>query len=149
MKITDVLPKRGIKVGMEARDKSSAIKELVDILGRVKDIGDKRALVKALVDREKLGSTGIGQGIAIPHAKSDKVNELIAVLGISKKGVDFEALDGEQVYLFCVPLSETDDGYAKWTVHVVWWSHIILLVGVWWTYDLLFPASTPRHLITP
>ena len=100
MKITEILPKRGIKIGMEAVDKSEALKELVGVLGEIKDVGDKKALLKNLLDREKLGSTGIGQGIAIPHAKSDKVSELVAIMGISKKGVDFDALDGEPVYIF-------------------------------------------------
>lgn len=100
MKITEILPKRGIKMGMEAVDKPEALKELVELLASVKDIGDKKSLVKGLLDREKLGSTGIGQGIAIPHAKTDKVHDIVAVMGISRKGVDFDALDGEPVYIF-------------------------------------------------
>ncbi len=56
-------------------------------------------LDQLLIDRENLGSTGIGQGIAIPHGKTDRVNELVAVLGISQKGVNFEALDGELVHI--------------------------------------------------
>ena len=63
-------------------------------------IGDPKGIVKALIDRENLGSTGIGQGIAIPHGKTDKVKRLTAVLGISKNGVNFDALDGEPVYIF-------------------------------------------------
>lgn len=100
MKITDILGKQAIKLGMEATDKEGALKELVEVLAKVKDIGDKKALVKGLIERENLGSTGIGQGIAIPHAKTDRIAELIAVLGISRKGVDFDALDGEPVFIF-------------------------------------------------
>lgn len=100
MKITEFLNKKAIKIGLEATEKEDALKELVDVLANVQDIGDKKAIVKALIDRENLGSTGIGQGIAIPHGKTDKVSELIAVLAISHKGVNFEALDGEQVYIF-------------------------------------------------
>ena len=100
MKIMEFLDKRGIKIGMTSTEKEDALKELVDVLANVKDIGDKKGIVKTLIDRENLGSTGIGQGIAIPHGKTDKVNGLVAVLGISHKGVNFEALDGELVYIF-------------------------------------------------
>ncbi len=100
MKITDFLSKEGIKVGLEATEKEDALKELVEVLAQVKDIGDQKSIVRALIDRENLGSTGIGQGIAIPHGKTDRVDGLVAVLGISQKGVNFEALDGELVYIF-------------------------------------------------
>jgi fructose-specific phosphotransferase system IIA component len=100
MKITEFLDKKGIKIGLEATEKEDALKELVDILAGVQDIGDKKSIVRALVERENLGSTGIGQGIAIPHGKTDRVAELVAVLGISHKGVNFESLDGEPVYIF-------------------------------------------------
>lgn len=100
MKITEFLNKNAIKIGLQSTEKEDALKELVDVLAGVVDVGDKKAIVKALVERENLGSTGIGQGIAIPHGKTDKVKDLIAVLGISPKGVNFEALDGELVYIF-------------------------------------------------
>jgi len=100
MKITEFLDKSGIKIGLNSAEKEDVLKELVDVLAGVKEIGDKKSIVKALVERESLGSTGIGQGIAIPHAKTDRVKELVAVLGISRKGVNFEALDGEAVYIF-------------------------------------------------
>ena len=100
MKITEFLDKRGIKLGIEATEKEDALKELVDVLASVKEIGDKKSIVRSLIERESLGSTGIGQGIAIPHGKTDRVKELVAVLGISRKGVNFEALDGEAVYIF-------------------------------------------------
>jgi len=108
MKITDILSKQAIKIGMEATNKEEALKELVDVLTTVKDVGDKKAIVKALIERENLGSTGIGQGIAIPHGKTDRVSELVAVLGISKKGVNFEALDGEPVFIFFLLVAPRD-----------------------------------------
>lgn len=100
MKITEFLDKKGIKIGLESSEKEDTLKELVDVLAEVQDIGDKKSILKALVERESLGSTGIGQGIAIPHGKTEKIKELVAVLGISKKGINFEALDGEPVYIF-------------------------------------------------
>src|SRR3989338_5422911 len=100
MKISEILDHRAIKIGMTATTKEEALKELVDILAKVEDIGDPKGIVKALIERENLGSTGIGQGIAIPHGKTDKVTRLVAVLGVSKTGVNFDALDGEPVYIF-------------------------------------------------
>lgn len=100
MKISDFLSKDAIKIGLESTEKEDVLKELVDVLAQVEDLGDKKQIIKALVERESLGSTGIGQGIAIPHGKTDKVKNLVSVLGISRTGVNFEALDGEPVYIF-------------------------------------------------
>ena len=115
MKITDFLDKKAIKIGLGSREKEDALKELVDVLEGVTDIGDKKSIVRALVERENLGSTGIGQGIAIPHGKTDRVKGLIAVLGISSVGVNFEALDGEPVYIFflLVAPKETSGPHLK------------------------------------
>lgn len=108
MKITEVLSRQAVKIGLEATEKEGALRELVEVLSKVRDIGDKKAILKALLERESLGSTGIGQGIAIPHGKTDRVHELVAVLGISRKGVQFEALDGEPVYIFFLLVAPKD-----------------------------------------
>lgn len=108
MKIMDFLDKKAVKLNLDSSEKEDVLKELVDVLADVHDIGDKKNVVKALVERESLGSTGIGQGIAIPHGKTDKVKELVAVLGISEKGVNFEALDGEPVYIFFLLVAPKD-----------------------------------------
>lgn len=108
MKIHEIVNKDAIKIGVESIDKEEALKELVGVLAKVKNIGDQKAIVKALIERESLGSTGIVQGIAIPHGKTDKVGELTAVMGISKKGVNFDALDGEPVYIFFLLIAPKD-----------------------------------------
>ena len=108
MKITEFLDKRGIKIGLANVDKEGALKELVDVLAELQDIGDKKSILRALIERENLGSTGIGQGIAIPHGKTDRVKNLVAVLGISQKGVNFESLDGELVYIFFLLVAPKD-----------------------------------------
>lgn len=100
MKITDFLDPKAIKANVAATEKEAVLKELVGLLAEVKDIGEPKSIVKALMERESLGSTGIGQGIAIPHGKTDRVKELVAVMGVSPKGVNFEALDGEPVHIF-------------------------------------------------
>ena len=108
MKITDFLDRRAIKIGLTASDKEGVLKELVDALAEVKDFGDRKAILKTLLEREGLGSTGIGQGIAIPHGKIEKAEGLAAVLGVSRKGVNFESLDGELVYIFFLLVAPKD-----------------------------------------
>jgi PTS system nitrogen regulatory IIA component len=100
MHITDILDKRAIKLDLDSTEKEEVLGELVNALAEIRPIGDKKSILKSLIDRENLGSTGIGQGIAIPHGKTDRVDRLMAFLGVSKKGVNFDALDGEPVYIF-------------------------------------------------
>ena len=110
MKIMDFLSKKAIVMDIKSTKKEDVIRELVDALINGGDI-EKRyrnKLVEALMAREALGSTAIGQGIVIPHAKSDCVEKLIAAFGISKKGVDFDSLDGEAAYIFFLLVAPQD-----------------------------------------
>lgn len=100
MKIMDFLNKKAISVNIKSADKEGVIKELVDLLADAADIKNKEDLVKAVLAREALGSTGIGQGVGIPHAKSQAVKELVAAFGLSRNGVNFDSLDGEPVHIF-------------------------------------------------
>lgn len=108
MKIIDFLNPRAISANLKSTDKEGVIGELVDLLVKVKEIKNRDEIIKALLEREALGSTGIGQGIAIPHAKSDSVKDLVAAFGLSRKGVNFDALDGERVYIFFLLVAPTD-----------------------------------------
>jgi len=110
MNIMDFLSKKAILTDIKSTKKEDVIKELVDTLIDAGDI-EKRCrnkLIDALMTRESLGSTAIGQGIAIPHAKSDCVSKLIAAFGLSKKGVDFDSLDGEPAYIFFLLVAPQD-----------------------------------------
>ena len=110
MQIMDFLSKKAIVMDIKSTKKPDVIRELVDTLIEAGDI-DKRCrnkLIDALMAREALGSTAIGQGIAIPHAKSDCVTKLVAAFGLSKKGVDFDSLDGELIYIFFLLLAPQD-----------------------------------------
>lgn len=100
MKIMDFLNEKAITANLKAQDKEGAIRELVDLLFKAGAIKDKEELINILLAREALGSTGIGQGIGIPHGKTDKVKDLVAAFGLSRKGVNFDSLDGEPVYIF-------------------------------------------------
>lgn len=105
MKIMDFLNKKAVTTSLKSNDKEGVIKELVDLLAKAEDIRNRDDLVKAVLTRESLGSTGIGQGIGIPHAKSQNVKDLVAAFGVSQKGVNFDSLDGEPVYIFFLLLA--------------------------------------------
>lgn len=110
MQIMDFLSKKAIITDVKSTKKEDVIRELVDTLINSGDI-EKRSrnkLIEALMNREALGSTAIGQGIAIPHAKSDCVDRLVAAFGLSKKGVDFDSLDGEPAYIFFLLVAPQD-----------------------------------------
>ncbi len=102
MRIMDILCEECVVPDLQAEDRDGVIKELLDALVKAGQIKaeDEPKILEELINREELGSTAIGNGIAIPHAKSDRVDKLVAAFGISHKGVDFKALDGEKVYLF-------------------------------------------------
>jgi fructose-specific phosphotransferase system IIA component len=110
MQIMDFLSKKSIITNIKSTKKVDVMRELVDVLIDAGEI-EKRSrnkLIDALMNRESLGSTAIGQGIAIPHAKSDCVENLVAAFGLSKKGVDFDSLDGELVYIFFLLIAPQD-----------------------------------------
>ncbi|MFH1678607.1 MAG: PTS sugar transporter subunit IIA [Candidatus Omnitrophota bacterium] len=110
MKIMDFLSKKAIITDLKAVKKEDVLRELVDALINGGEI-EKRCrnkLIEALMAREALGSTAIGQGVGIPHAKSDCVNKLVAAFGLSRKGVNFDSLDGDPVYIFFLLLAPLD-----------------------------------------
>lgn len=107
MKIGEFLCSKAISSDLNGSNKEEIIDELVGLLinAGVLEKKNKSKIVETLLKREALGSTAIGQGIAIPHGKSDCVSKLTAGLGVSKKGVDFDSLDGEPAYIFFLLLA--------------------------------------------
>ena len=110
MKISDFLCSKAISENLKGSTKKEIIEELVDLLvsGGAIEKKHKHKLVEILLAREALGSTAIGQGIAIPHGKSECVSKLIASIGISKKGINFDSLDGEPAYIFFLLIAPID-----------------------------------------
>lgn len=100
MQIKDFLISKAVTINLEAKDKESVLKELLNMLSKAGAIKSVDKLFRVLMDREALGSTGIGQSVGIPHGKTDGVNKLVAAFGISKSGVDFDSLDGEPTHIF-------------------------------------------------
>ena len=110
MKISEFLCTKAISADLQGTTKEEIIDELVGLLVNAGAIEKKHKakLVEILMAREALGSTAIGQGIAIPHGKSENVTKLTAGLGITKKGVDFDSLDGEPAYIFFLLVAPVD-----------------------------------------
>jgi len=100
MKLSELTDEDYILPELKAKDKKGVLEELVDALVRREPSIDKKALVKVLLERERLGSTGIGDGVAIPHGKFHGIVHPIISFGRSRKGLDFESMDGEPVFLF-------------------------------------------------
>jgi PTS system nitrogen regulatory IIA component len=99
MKILDVLHKEAIITDLKALDKKGVLEELVEPVARIAGLKHDN-LVRVLMERERLGSTGIGEGIGIPHGKLKDLDSLILGFGLSRKGVDFEAMDGQPTHIF-------------------------------------------------
>lgn len=110
IKIFDFLCKKAICIEIKSRDKKGTINELIGLLAKEKKIKDPSKAIQSIMDREAIGTTGIGQGVAIPHGKTDTIKDLTGTFGISKQGIQFDSLDGEPVHLVFLLLSPQDSG---------------------------------------
>lgn len=99
MKILDILKKEAIIVNLKAKNKKEVIEELVTPVALIADI-KRDDIIRVLLERERLGSTGIGGGIGIPHGKMKNIDSLVLGFGLSKKGIGFESIDNRLTYIF-------------------------------------------------
>ena len=100
MKILDILAMDSIVPELKGRTKKQVLEELIDAVKQNKPQIEREHLMKVLLERERLGSTGIGDGIAIPHGKLNDIEDLVLSFGRSIEGIDFESMDGKPVHLF-------------------------------------------------
>lgn len=100
MKLSKFCEEDLISFDLKGKNKDQVISELVDLAARSKLVKDKNELYQAVIEREKLVTTGVGFGVAFPHAKTKAVKGIIVAFGRSLPGVDFEAMDRKSVYLF-------------------------------------------------
>ena len=114
MKLTDFIVEDAIIIELKTTEKETVIREMMDALKETQKIRNKdfENVIKALMKREELGSTGIGKGVAVPHTKHDCIKKIVGTIARSVKGVDFNALDGEPVHLFFLLLSPDDSAGA-------------------------------------
>jgi fructose-specific phosphotransferase system IIA component len=110
MKFSDFVATDAIRSHVQADSKEGVIREMVQALvdaGKIAS-GDQESIVKAIMKREDLGSTGIGRGVAVPHTKHPSVSRLVGTVAVSPTGIDFESLDGDPVQLFFLLVSPPD-----------------------------------------
>ena len=105
MKITDILKKDYIIDSLVSNDKASTLEELSSFLKNKGLISNKENLLNALMEREQLGSTGIGENVAIPHAKISEIDQIITIFGRSIKGIEFDSLDKKPVHFIYLVLA--------------------------------------------
>ncbi len=144
IKLVNLVNEKNICLELEGRNKKALLEELVDFLARSSGKSrDKKSFLAVLLKREKLGSTGIGGGVAIPHAKSPKVKDFVLVFARHTGGVDFGALDGEKTYLFFVLISPENNVGG----HLKILSEISRLVKDKFIVELLKKADSKKEIL--
>jgi PTS system fructose-specific IIA component/PTS system nitrogen regulatory IIA component len=110
MKFADFVTREAVKSDLAADTKESVIREMVQALSDAGRIAQDQfeSIVKAILKREELGSTGIGRGVAVPHTKHPSVDRLVGTVAVSSEGVNFDSIDGEKVHLFFLLISPPD-----------------------------------------
>ena len=105
MKIDEILKKESVITDLVGKNKLEVIQEMTSCLKQNNIIKDDQVLFTTLMEREKLGSTGIGENVAIPHGKSDELTQIITIFARSLGGVDFESLDQKPVHFVCMVIA--------------------------------------------
>ncbi len=108
MSLIELIDESVVRVPLNAKDKESVIRELVEVLYKAGKISDKAEVQKAVFTREALGSTGLTDGIAVPHGKSQAVTDLAIAIGIAPEGIAFESMDGSPSKLFFLIVAPPD-----------------------------------------
>lgn len=113
-KLSEMITKDRI-VDLKSKTKQDALKELVDVIATAPDVTDKNDFYISIMKREKIMSTGIGIGLAVPHVKIDSVKDFVMAIGRKKDGIDFDSLDGKPVFLVIMIGANTEqrDDYLK------------------------------------
>ena len=113
--IADYIKVEAIELDLKSKNKNSVIKELYENIKKLGLVKDEEGALKDLFAREEMGSTGIGKNVALPHAKTDSVDELIMTVGISREGIEYGGIDEENVnifFMFLCPMDKTQE-YLK------------------------------------
>ena len=105
MNLKKAINRQAVCLHLKSETKDDVIEELVDVLDRSGALKDRKAVLQAVRDRERKLSTGMQNGIAIPHGKADTVNSLVAAVGLRPEGIDFEAIDDEPCTIFILTVS--------------------------------------------
>jgi len=143
MTLRDLLDESVVKIGLKSRNKEQCFEEMVDLLVKAGRIKDRAGALAALRHREAQGTTGIGQAVGIPHGKHPSIPTLVAALGTSEKGIEFESFDGERVKVVFMLLARVDDPGP----HVRVLAEIARLVQKAGFFKKLAEAKTPKEVL--
>jgi fructose-specific phosphotransferase system IIA component len=99
MKISDILDETLVKTNLPGKTKDEIITQMIDIVGTSKKVLDKEKVKEAIFEREKIMSTGVGNGFAIPHGKTDAVSDIVAAFAVTAEPIDYQSLDEQPVRL--------------------------------------------------
>jgi PTS system nitrogen regulatory IIA component len=143
MNILEQLGVDCVSIDLVSSEKEAIIEEMVDMLDAAGKIPDRAAALTAILEREKKMSTGMQNGIAIPHGKSDTIEDLVAGLAIHKAGVDFASLDGQDARIFVMTLSPAN----RTGPHIQFLSETSRLLGDEQTRAKLLAAGSREEVL--
>ncbi|MGM0432582.1 MAG: PTS sugar transporter subunit IIA [Spirochaetota bacterium] len=143
MKLKNVLNQGVVVLSLQGESKQEVIEELLDLLMKTGKVNDRKQALSDLLAREEKMSTGIQHGVAIPHAKTPAVQDLVACIGIKPEGVDFEALDGEPSKIFIMTLSPVD----RTGPHVQFLAEISRVIKTQQAREELLEAKSAREVL--
>jgi len=142
MRLTDILKPENIKLPLTAKNKTEAIRELVEVLGASGEATDTKKVLDAVLERESTRTTGIGNGLAIPHGKCSGVGHLVMAIGRPATPIDFQAIDGRPVTLIWLLASPPDQTGPH--IHAL--ARISRLMTIERFRQALVAAQTPKEL---
>ena len=116
MKLSDALAPDRIELSLSSTEKALAIEEMIALVARSIDLANPDIVLRCVMDREAIHSTGVGLGVAIPHAQTPEITGVVAALGVCQEGMDFQSLDGQPVRLIFLVLSSPADRPAYMSV---------------------------------
>ena len=143
MDVIRQLDEQVVKVPLEAMDKEEAIAELLELLVRTGRVTSRDELLEALYERESKGSTGIGEGVAIPHARHPEVDGAQVAAGVRKEGIDFDALDDRDVQVIFLVVAEEENPSAN-VEALAELGNLVQMPGI---YDRLVEADSADEFV--
>ena len=144
MKISDILSKDVIAVNIETSDKDDTIRKIINLASGSGKILDIDKVSNTIFEREKLVSTGVGKGFAIPHGKTDAISDVVAAFAITKTPIDFDSIDGEPVRFVFLLIGKEN----LLNTHIKLLSRISRLMNKEEFRERLLEASTPGEVLT-
>jgi fructose-specific phosphotransferase system IIA component len=143
MKLSKFCGEDLISFDLKGKTKNEIIEELVNLTSRSKLVKDKDEVLKAVLEREKLVTTGVGYGVAFPHAKTKAIKGIVIAFGRSKSGIDFDAMDKKPVHLFFL-IAAPEDAIGA---HLNVMARLSYLMKSEKNRDALMKISSPRELL--